>query len=492
MNVRWLLLWASVMTLLAQTSKVPLMRIVDLDAGESAEVALHNGAKAYIELLERAEESDSVRGALRHARVRVKVNGKEVQLACGNYHLPVTVAGVRIDCAITKGYMGTTRSAVWGLEKDARLRLWPSGSPLMEPGTYVYPVKQRWFATTTQMANEPSFVDGSETPWDRRTYYHYGLDIGGAEGLTEVVAATSGLVVVRGNRAMPGYERSPYTEVSYDGVIVLDERGWFHWYFHLYSIDSGVKLGERVAAGQLIGLIGKEGSAGCWSHLHYEIRAPQPSGKAGIVEGYAFLWEAYQRQYAPEIIAVARPHSYAWVGETVTLDGSRSWSRSGRISRYEWTFSDGSTGGGPTVRRVYDRPGTYSEILKVTDSRGRSSYDFAVVQVAGKPVDDSHREETLAPTIHASYFPASDVRAGQPVTFLVRSCRTTFGSETWDFGDGTAPQTVQSDGCAEEKNKEGYARTKHVFQKPGDYLVRVERVNERGEKATFHLYVPVR
>jgi hypothetical protein len=180
------------------------------------------------------------------------------------------------------------------------------------------------------------------------------------------------------------------------------------------------------------------------------------------------------------------------VGDTVTLNGSRSSSRSGQISRYEWTFSDGSTGTGPTVTRVYSNPGTYSEILRVTDSGGHSSHDFAVVQIAGKPLAGRQREENLAPTIHASYWPSLNVRAGQPVTFLVRSCRTTFGQETWNFGDGSAPVMVKSDGCAEEKNKEGYARTQHVFQKPGDYIVRVERANEREEKATFHLFVPVK
>jgi hypothetical protein len=50
---------------------------------------------------------------------------------------------------------------------------------------------------------------------------------------------------------------------------------------------------------------------------------------------------------------------------------------------------------------------------------------------------------------------------------------------------------VKSDGCAVEKAKEGYARTEHVFRRPGDYLVKVERANERGEKATAHLWVPV-
>jgi murein DD-endopeptidase MepM/ murein hydrolase activator NlpD len=484
---------AAALTLFGQPLKTPLMRVVDLDAGEpAAEVVLHNGTSARIALLERSAVSDTVRGAVRQALVRLKVNGQEVQLECGNYNLPVTVAGVQVDCAVTRDFLSNSRTDPWGLVKDARLRLWPSGSPFMAPGTYMYPVKERWFATSTQMSNEPSFVDGSETPWSRKVYYHYGLDIGGAEGMTEVVAATSGMVVVLGKSAMPGYEKSPYTEVRYDGVIVLDERGWFHWYFHLYSINPNLKLGEKIAIGQPVGLIGKEGSAGCWSHLHYEIRAPQPSGKAGIVEGYAFLWEAYQRQYAPEVIAVARPHAYAWVGETVTLDGSRSSSRSGRIKRYEWSFTDGSMGNGSTIKRTYEKPGTYSEILKVTDSRGHSSYDFAVVQIAAKPVSGRQTEESLAPTIHASYWPSLGARVGQPITFLVRSCRTTFGQETWNFGDGSAPVTVKSDGCAEEKNKEGYAQTQHVFQKPGDYIVRVERANERGEKATFHLFVPVK
>ena len=37
------------------------------------------------------------------------------------------------------------------------------------------------------------------------------------------------------------------------------------------------------------------------------------------------------------------------------LDASRSWSRSGTIARYEWTFCDGSTASGPEIERTYDR-----------------------------------------------------------------------------------------------------------------------------------------
>jgi murein DD-endopeptidase MepM/ murein hydrolase activator NlpD len=485
MTVRLVAVW-----LVAAAAGFAQFRTVDLDRGERADITLPDGAAARLELLDRSETADIVRGAVRLERVRIAVNGKEAAIECGNYRLPVAVGAVQVDCPVTKALVSNSRTNPWAIEKDARLRVWPARSPWLAPGTYVYPVRQRWFATNTQMANEPSFVDGSEEPSAKRIYYHYGLDIGGAEGRTEVVSATDGRVVVRGRSALPEYVKSPYTEVNYDGVIVLDERGWFHWYFHLFAIDPGIRLGERVRMGQPVGIIGKEGSAGCWSHLHYEIRGPQQSGKAGIVEGYAFLWEAYRRQYAPEVIASARPHSFVWVGEPATLDGSRSWARAG-VARYEWTFGDGSKASGPVVTRTYRQPGTYSEILKVTDRSGRTAYDFASVQVVERQEPVKGREDRVPPTIHASYWPTIGVRAGQPLTFLVRTCRTTAGEETWDFGDGSAPVGVKSDGCAAEKAKDGYARTAHVFAKPGDYLVKVERANERGEKATARLWVPV-
>jgi murein DD-endopeptidase MepM/ murein hydrolase activator NlpD len=468
-----------------------LHRVVDMNVGESTTVVLHGGATAKLRLLDRNEVRDTVRNAVRQARIRMEINGQEADLECANYRLPVSVAGVQVDCTVTRGYLNNSRSNPWGLEKDARIRLWPAGSPLLAPGTYRYPVKQGWFASDTQMANQPSFVDGSEIPPARKIYYHHGLDIGGAEGLVQVISATDGLVVTRGNLAIPGYEKSPYTELNYDGVIVRDDRGWFHWYFHLSSIDADVKLGERIRIGENIGVIGKEGHAGCWSHLHYEIRSEQPSGKAGIEEGYAFLWEAYQREYAPEIIAVARPHALVWVGEPAVLDGSRSWSRYGKIAKYEWTLGDGETAVGPTVTRTYQRPGTYSEILKVTDGQGRTAYDFAVVQVVDRERASARRDEEHPPTINAAYAPASGLRAGEPVTFLVRTCRTAEGHETWNFGDGSRPVVVTSDGCAKPRSKEGYARTEHTYRTTGDYIVQVERSNSRGEKAVAHLHVRV-
>ena len=122
----------------------PLMRTVDLNVGDSEEVELADGKKAAVKLLDLKETRDELRKAVRVAEVTVEVNGKKVTLVSANYRLPVTVAGVQIDCPVTKGYRERTSTGnVWGLDKDARLRLWPEKSAWMEPGTFVYPARQR-------------------------------------------------------------------------------------------------------------------------------------------------------------------------------------------------------------------------------------------------------------------------------------------------------------------------------------------------------------
>jgi hypothetical protein len=46
-------------------------------------------------------------------------------------------------------------------------------------------------------------------------------------------------------------------------------------------------------------------------------------------------------------------------------------------------------------------------------------------------------------------------------------------------------------GNAVKLAKDGYARTVHKFEKPGHYLVRVERSDSRGFTAIAHLHVRV-
>jgi len=482
----------------ADEPKKPLFTTVDLDRGETVEVRLADGGKATVKLLEIQETRDSLRDALRRADVKVEINGRTTTLTSGNYRLPVTVAGVQVDCPATKGLYPNhdTFEDSWGLDKDARLRLWPEKSAWMEPGTFVYPAKQRWFAGPTQIGNEPSYVDGGDLPRLKRSvYYHSGNDIGGCEGMVDVVSACDGLVVSARGKAMPEHSNAPFYKPrgDYDYVYVLDAHGWYIRYAHLKSIDEAVRPGVRIKQGQKIGVLGKEGSSGGWAHLHFDIKAKQPSGKWGIQDAYPFLWEAYQREHKPQILAVARPHFLIAAGEKVTLDGSRSWSAARPIAGYQWTFTDATTADGAKVDRTYKQPGSYSEILKVTDAEGLVDYDFAIVQVVDRDQKEpkGKGEEKLPPTIHASYAPTFGIRPGDPVTFKVRTFRAEIGDETWNFGDGSAPEKVRSDGNAKPHDPKGYAETTHRFAKAGHYIVRVDGLGHNGLKASAHLQVRV-
>src|SRR5260370_480145 len=160
--------------------RAPLVRVVDMNRGESQRVALAGGKEVTVKLLNLIETRDSVRSAVRAAWLTVEIDGQAGRLGSAMYHLPVTIGNVQIDCPITKGLYTNTNVDAWGLEKDARLRLWPADSPLMEAGTFLYPAKQRWFASGTQMANEPSYIDDFERDKAGKIYYHSDEDIGGA------------------------------------------------------------------------------------------------------------------------------------------------------------------------------------------------------------------------------------------------------------------------------------------------------------------------
>ena len=477
------LLHASLRADLPKPTLEPTLRAVDLTLGESAEVKLADGSMARVKLLDLQERTDTMSLAVREARVKVSVNGAEAWLTSANYNLPQTIGGVQIDCPITRGYNANSGQDSWGLERDARLRLWPAGAPWIEPGTFVHPIKQRWFATSTQFSNEPTYVDGGDTPRRKKIYYHNDLDFGGCEGLTEVVAATDGLVVSVSEKTLEGYALTP-VRPRYDVVYILDARGWYYRYSHLHTIDPAIQMGARVTMGQRIGLLGKEGASGGWTHLHFGIKSRQPSGKWGTQEAYAFAWESYVRESKPAIIAVARPHHFIRAGETITLDASKSWAASGQIASYEWTFCDGKKATGAKLERTYSAPGSYSEIVKVTDAAGHISYDFAIVQVIGK--DD----QQVPPTIHPTFWPTTGIKPGDSVTFKVRTFRD-HGGESWTFGEDSSWVNVKSDGNAKALAKDGYAITQHAFSKAGDHIITVEHTNKRGERAVGHLWVRV-
>ncbi len=471
----------------------PLFKVVDLARGESAEVTLADGTEVALKLLDLSARRDPIREAVRLAVARVELNGEEVDIEVGNYRLPVTVGGVQIDSIITSDYYTNTDRDHWQLEQDARFRIWPEASPWIRPGTFRHPLGQRFLSMGTQSGNESTFIDGGERPERRDIYYHAGFDFAGYEGRTEVFAATDGTVMSLGDDHLDREEHPP-VRPRYDVIYIRDDRGWYYRYSHMKSFETVLEVGERVEMGDKLGDLGKEGFSGGYAHLHFDISMPMPSGRYGIQDAYPFVWQAYRDAYDPAVIAVARPHSLARVGDEVTLDGSRSWARAG-VARFEWTLSDGRTVEGPKATATYDRPGTYCEILKVVSGDGHVAYDFQEVQVLSR----DFFEDRLPPTIDPVFHPTTNIQAGDPVKFAVRSFRIAPGEgyEEWDFGDGTPPVRVDSnpyDRDIPETSRwarDGYAETVHRFREPGDYVVTVTRTNREGYTATGRLHVIV-
>jgi hypothetical protein len=87
-----------------QAPRQPLHRTVDLNRGELVEVELADGRKAKVKLLDVEETHDTLRAAICEAKVKVEINGQGATLVSATYHLPETVAGVQIDCPVTKGH----------------------------------------------------------------------------------------------------------------------------------------------------------------------------------------------------------------------------------------------------------------------------------------------------------------------------------------------------------------------------------------------------
>ncbi|QDU12064.1 Peptidase family M23 [Gimesia aquarii] len=461
----------------------PIVRVVDLNVGESTTVTLSNGEQVQVKLLDLNEKRDPIRQAVRSAIVTVQVDDEKIALESGMYNLPRKTGRVQIDCSITKGYNSNGTPAFWGLDKEARLRFWPADSPLLKPGSFIYPVNQRWFATRTWFDNEP--VDGGKKILPK-IYYHSGLDIGGAEKLTKVIAATDAVVVSSGTDVLEEHCQDTPVAPRYDVVYLMDARGWYYRYSHLHKINDHIRPGRLIKQGKEIGILGKKGASGGWSHLHFEIKSRQPSGKWGTQAGYAFLWEAYRNQYQPKLVANSRRKHFLKAGDSTTLKGSQSYSKTGGIQSFEWTFTDGTTASGAEVKRTYHQPGVFSEILKVTDQQGHVDYDFAEVHVL-----DPKNLEKYVPRIHAVYWPSLQNRVGDPIIFKVRSFGNTAGNEVWDFGDGSPSVSVKSDGNVKPLDENGYAVTKHTYKRAGDYLVKVQRSRKDGVTAVTHLHVRV-
>ena len=105
---------------------------------------------------------------------------------------------------------------------------------------------------------------------------HEGIDIMAPRG-TKVFSATEGLIADLRNNNLGGKV-----------VWILGPGGSWHYYAHLDGHKRGLKVGDAVKKGQLIGYVGNTGNARHTApHLHYGIYL---QGKGhGVVNPYPYL-----------------------------------------------------------------------------------------------------------------------------------------------------------------------------------------------------------
>lgn len=466
----------------------PVRVVAELDIGQTKEITLANGERVILTLVGIDETRDDVCNAIREVKLRIIVDGEEVVLSCGNYNLPVRIGKVRIDCTVVGNYLSNSMRDLWKITKDARFRLWPNDSPYIKEGTFSYPIKQRWMANFTHSGNEPSLTGwGVRFDW-KKIYYHEGHDIGGADGMDEIVSATDGRVVSIRNQTLEGFEDMPVGGRE-DRLIIVDERNWLYLYSHLDNTNPSIKPGDKVKKGEVLGLIGKKGGSGGIVHLHFGIFCKDELSDEWVVEdAYPYLWEAYKNEYKPKLKAIARPLQILLSGQTARLDGSKSMGIDNPIVSYEWFFGDGSKAGGAFQSKRYERAGAYSEVLKVTDSKGHIDYDFATVYV----YDREHPEETNLGSMQLAYHPTLNLKAGDDITFLVRTFYTEPVKTIWDFGDGTAFVETTTRGITKKNHSSGeIEKIKHAYSKPGHYVVTGRCAKDSGLNSVNHLHVVI-
>lgn len=124
---------------------------------------------------------------------------------------------------------------------------------------------------------DPTYRYGSNQGGARKT--HHGVEFVNSQG-TPVLAAADGIVIVAGNDYQTPYADFP---VFYGNLVIIEHElpgiadPVFTVYGHLFEVQA--EAGQRVSAGDPIGLVGFTGAA-IGEHLHFEVRYGENSYRA--------------------------------------------------------------------------------------------------------------------------------------------------------------------------------------------------------------------
>ncbi len=154
-------------------------------------------------------------------------------------------------------------------------------------------------------------------------------------------------------------------------------------------------------------------------------------------------------RFFPPVALISESSGFGFQGKPICFDGSESYSPNGDITRYIWSFGDGTIGFGETLYHTYTKKGNYTVTLTITDAYNQT--DTTSIQVI--VVKPNHLPCAII------YTPLMHATVGENITFdgsLSYDPDGTITAWMWDFGDGS-----QASG----------EKIMHRYTTPGNYTV---------------------
>jgi len=424
--------------------KYSTQRFIYLDPGDDRAFRLKDGTERRIHLVSVKEYDDPVIHLTRRAEVKVEIDGQPITLTCAPYTMPTETHGLRIQADTTSAWLA--------IPKRVQLSLWDASEPVVDASLFCFPLPgYRLFSQGMQAYNEPVHLgDRDGDPVGQRFHHNYGVDFAGYEGRQKVLSCIDGVVV--------------QTNPDEGDLCIRDDRGFVLYYGHLDSILSEIKVGASVKRGQWVGMLGRRGASGNFSHLHVGAFLSESAMAEGRLcrnlNLYPWLVAAYQKDSGAGLFAVAGPHVAALAGDEVLFDGSNSMALKSNITSFRWWFHDGTSADGPQVRKAYDKPGCYAATLWVKDDRGGIDVDSCTVKVFSRAAP-----EDVIGTLFVTYIPSAGIDVNEPVNFRIWPQGREAENIEVHWGDGTFIQGYRP-----------YSAITHKFTTSGVHIVTVSGV----------------
>src|SRR5690606_9495795 len=184
-----------------------------------------------------------------------------------------------------------------------------------------------------------------------------------------------------------------WSDYSGNKVTIIDDCGWYHFYCHLQRIASGMTNGRRVSAGEVIGWVGKTGTASNGVvHLHYSLY-PDGNYDAGI-DPWPYLHAVEQNVCSDvvndEALLLEQPGAYAPPSTTdVNGDGRADVCARSSAGIWCWLARDGGWDG-PTDAVPWGDSAGWTDVTSYATLRMGDTDGDGLADVCGRANDGVH------------------------------------------------------------------------------------------------------